>query len=82
MRRGTEERALTSSENKTTFETHCETDEYFHSSINAEMLMIAARTHVDYVEYTSLVFHSSARLLRIALESMKLNGAEGGRTTS
>ena len=28
--RGTEERALTSSENKSTFETHCETDEYFH----------------------------------------------------
>ena len=35
--RSTEERTLTSSENKTTFETHCEIDEYFYSSINAEM---------------------------------------------
>ena len=43
--RGTEERVLTSSENKTTFETHCGTDEYYHLSINAEMLTIAARTH-------------------------------------
>ena len=42
--RGTEERALTSSENKFTFETHCGTDEYFHASINAEMLTIAT-TH-------------------------------------
>ena len=64
-RRGTEERALTSSKNKTTFETHCEIDEYFHSFISAEMLMIAARTHVDHVECTSMVFHSSARLLRM-----------------
>ena len=45
--RGTEERVLTSSENKSTFETHCETDEYFHLSIDAEMLTIAARTHSD-----------------------------------
>ena len=30
--RGTEEHALTSSENKFTFETHCGTDEYFHAS--------------------------------------------------
>ena len=29
--RGTEERTLTSSENKTTFETHGEIGEYFHS---------------------------------------------------
>ena len=41
--RGTEERALTSSENKTTFETHCENDEYFYSSVNAEMLTIDTR---------------------------------------
>ena len=45
--RGTEERALTSSENKFTFETHCGTGEYFHASINAEMLTIAVRTHAD-----------------------------------
>ena len=30
--------------NKFTFETHCGTDEYFHASINAEMLTIAVRT--------------------------------------
>ena len=48
--RGTEERALTSSENKFTFETHCGTDEYFHASINAEMLTIAVRTHADCAE--------------------------------
>ena len=66
VRRGTEEHALTSNENKTTFETHCETDEYFHSSINEKMLMIAPpRTHVDYLECTSVMFHSSARLLRM-----------------
>ena len=47
---GTEERALTSSENKFTFETHCETDEYFHASINAEMLTIAVRTRADCAE--------------------------------
>ena len=48
--RGTEERALTSSENKFTFETHCGTDEYFHASINAEMLTITVRTHADCAE--------------------------------
>ena len=42
--------SLTSSENKTTFETHCEIDEYFYSSINAEMLTIAVRTHADSSE--------------------------------
>ena len=52
--RGTEKRALTSSENKTTFETHCETDEYFHASINAEMLTIAVRTHADARRRTSM----------------------------
>ena len=65
VRKGIEERVLTTSENKTTFETNCETNEYFHLFINTEMLMIAARTHVDYVECTSMVFHSSARLLRM-----------------
>ena len=44
--------------------------------------MIAARTNVDYVECTSMVFHSSAKVVENALESMKLSGAEGGRTTS
>ena len=38
------------SENEFTFETHCETDEYFHASINAEMLTIAVRTHADCAE--------------------------------
>ena len=61
VRRGIEERVLTSSENKITFETNCETNEYFHLLINTQMLMIAARTHVDYVECTSMVFHSSAK---------------------
>ena len=61
VRRGIEERVLTTSENKITFETNCETNEYFHLFINTEMLMIAARTHVDYVECTSMVFHSSAK---------------------
>ena len=64
VRRSTKERVLTTSENKTTFEIHCETYEYFHLFINAQMLTITARTHVDYVECTSMVFHSSARLLR------------------
>ena len=52
--RGTQERALTSSENKTTFETRCEIDEYFHSSINAEMLTIAVHTHADSRRRTSM----------------------------
>ena len=56
--RGTEERVLTSSENKSTFETHCETDEYFHQSISAEIVTIAVRTHADYAERTSMVSHS------------------------
>ena len=54
VRRGIEERVLTTSENKITFETNCETNEYFHLFITAEMLMIAARTHVDYVECASM----------------------------
>ena len=82
MRRSTKERVLTTSENKTTFETNCETSEYFHLFINTEMMMIAARTHVDYVDCTSMVFHSSAKVVENALESKRLNGAEGGRTTS
>ena len=53
--RGTEERALTLSEPKSTFETHCETDEYFHASINAEMLTISVRTHADCTERASMV---------------------------
>ena len=61
VRRGIEERVLTTSENKITFETNCETNEYFHLIINTEMLVIAARTHVNYVECTSMVFHSSAK---------------------
>ena len=52
--RGTEERTLTSSENKTTFETHCDIEEYFHSSVNAEMLTIAVRTYADYAERMSM----------------------------
>ena len=43
------------SENKITFETNCETNEYFHLFINTEMLMIAARIHVDYVDGVSLL---------------------------
>ena len=42
VRRSTKERVLTTSESKTTFQTNCETNEYFHSFINTEMLMIAA----------------------------------------
>ena len=34
VRRGIEERVLTTSENKTTFETNCETNVYFHLFIN------------------------------------------------
>ena len=49
------------SESKITFETNCERNEYFHLFINTEMLVIAARTHVDYVECTSMVFHSSVK---------------------
>ena len=82
VRRGVEERVLTTSENNTTFETNCETNEYSHLFINTEMLMIAARIHVDYVECTSMVFHFSVKVVENALESMKLNGAEGGGTTS
>ena len=48
VRRGIEERVSMTSENKITFETNCETNEYFHLFINTEMLVIAARTHVDY----------------------------------
>ena len=40
-----------------------ETNEYFHLFINTEMLMVAARTHVDYVGCTSMVFHSSAKVV-------------------
>ena len=65
VRRGTEERALTSSENKITFETQCEIDEFLHSSINAEMLTIAARTHVDTRNLRRWCFIPSARLLRM-----------------
>ena len=54
---------MTTTENKTTFETNCETNEYFHLFINTEMLMIAARTHVDYVGCTLMVFHSSAKVV-------------------
>ena len=61
VRRGIEERVLTTSENQITFETNCETNENFHLFINTKMLMIAARTHVEYVECTSMVFHSSAK---------------------
>ena len=66
VRRSTKERVLTTSENRTTFETNCEMNEYFHLFINTEMLMTAAR----------------AKVVENALENMKLNGAEGGRTTS
>ena len=52
--RSAEERTLTSSENKTTFETHFEIDEYFYSSVSAEMLTIAVRTHAGYAERTSM----------------------------
>ena len=61
--RNIEERVSTTSENKTTFETNCETNEYFHLFINTEMLIIAVRMHVDYVGSTSMVFHSSAKVV-------------------
>ena len=61
VRRCIEECVSMTSENKITFETNCETNEYFHLFINTEMLVIAARTHVDYVECTSMVFHSSVK---------------------
>ena len=43
--RGTEERVSMTSTSKITFETNCETNDYFHLFINTEMLVIAARTH-------------------------------------
>ena len=61
VRRSTKERVLTSSENKITFETHCETDEYVHASNSAGMLTIAVRTHADYAERTSMVSHSFSK---------------------
>ena len=64
VRRSIEECVSMTSENKITFETNCETNEYFHLFINTEMLVIAARTHVDYVECTSMVFHSSVKELQ------------------
>ena len=63
VRRGIEERVSMTSENKTTFETKCETNEYFYLFISTEMLMIAARTHVDHVGCTLMVFHSSAKVV-------------------
>ena len=48
--RSIEECVSMTSQNKITFET-----------INTEVLVIAARTHVDYVECTSMVFHSSVK---------------------
>ena len=50
VRRSIEECVSMTSENKITFETNCETSEYFHLFINTEMLVIAAHTHVDYVD--------------------------------
>ena len=50
----TKERTLTSSENKTSFETQSEIDEYFYSSVNVEMLTIAVRTHAGYAERVSM----------------------------
>ena len=61
VRRCIEECVSMTSENKIMFETNCETNEYFHLFINTEMLVIAARAHVDYVECTSMVFHSSVK---------------------
>ena len=61
VRRCIEECVSMKSENKITFETNCETNEYFHLFINSEMLVVSARTHVDYVECTSMVFHSSVK---------------------
>ena len=61
VRRDIEERVSMTSENEITFETNCETNEYFHLFINTEMLVIAARTRVDYGECTSMVFHSSVK---------------------
>ena len=37
--------------------------------------MIVARTHVDHVGCTSMVFHSSAKVVENVLERTKLNGA-------
>ena len=48
-------------ERKQVHETHCETDEYFHPSISAEMLTIAVRTHADFAERTSMVSHSFSK---------------------
>ena len=58
VRRGIEERVSTTSE-KQRVQHLLGTNEYFHLFINTEMLMIAARTHVDHVGCTSMVFHSS-----------------------
>ena len=63
VRKSIGERVLTTSENKTTSETNCKTNLYFFLFINTEMLMIAARTHVDYVRCTSMVFHFSAKVV-------------------
>ena len=59
VRRCIEECVSMTGENKITFETNCETNEYFLLFIKTEMLVIAARTYVEYVEFTSMVFHSS-----------------------
>ena len=61
LRRCIEECVSMTSENKITFEINCETNEYFHLFINTEMVVIAARTHLDYVECTPMVFHSSVK---------------------
>ena len=57
VRRCIEECVSMTSENKITFETNCETNEYFHLFINTEMLVIAGRTHVDgmYVDVVSFL---------------------------
>ena len=61
VRRSIEECVSMTSKNKITFETNKETNEYFYLFINTEMLVIAARTHGDYVECTSMVFYSSVK---------------------
>ena len=48
VRRCIEECVSMTSENKITFEINCETNEYFHLFINAEMLVTAARTSLVF----------------------------------
>ena len=62
VRRGIEERVSTTSENNV-YNIYVKPMSISTCFINTEMLMIVARTHVDYVGCTLMVFHSSAMVV-------------------